>query len=109
MEYDVMCIMDGKDIEAIEIKEYPGYANLQINAGSIVSNFRNFTSSNSNLLSLTSFTSKRYSKIAHVVGGFGTIMLLLFFFGISHKLRCFFLKKLFFYTVLLRSSLLISA
>lgn len=69
-----MCIMDEKDIEAIEIKEYPGYANLQINAGSIVSNFRNFTS----------FTSKKYSKIAHVAGGFGTIVLLLFSFGISH-------------------------
>lgn len=79
-----MCIMDEKDIEAIEIKEYPGYANLQINAGSIVSNFRNFTSFNCNLPSLTSFTSKKYSKIAHVVGGFGTIVLLLFSFGISH-------------------------
>ena len=50
LEFDVTCIVAGKYIEAIEIKEYPGYANLQVNAGSIENNFGSFTSSNPNLL-----------------------------------------------------------
>ena len=58
LEFDVTCIVAGKYIEAIEIKEYPGYANLQVNAGSIENNFGSFTSSNPNLLSLSSFSSK---------------------------------------------------
>ena len=81
--------MDGKYIEAIEIKEYPGYANLQVNAGSTENNFRSFTSSSSNLLSLIY---KFFKQVAHLVGGFEIIMLFMFFFGISHKIRWFFLK-----------------
>ena len=33
LEFDVMFIMDGKDIEIIELEKYPGFASLKIKNG----------------------------------------------------------------------------
>ena len=70
LEFDVMFIMDGKDIEIIELEKYPGFANLKIKNGITNSKLLNFVDLKTRFLLPHQFMKSFVKDVEGIVGKF---------------------------------------
>lgn len=70
LEFDVMCILPGKDVVLIEIDECPGFVNLGF-AGSTPNILQTFVEETSNVVSPQRVVSKYISEITLIRNGLG--------------------------------------
>lgn len=70
LEFDVMFIMDGKDIEIIELEKYPGFASLKIKNGVTHSKLQNFVDLKTRFLLPHQFMENFLKDVQGIVGKF---------------------------------------
>lgn len=70
LEFDVMFIMDGKDIEIIELEKYPGFASLKIKNGVTHSKLQNFVDLKTRFLLPHQFMENFLKDVKGIVGKF---------------------------------------
>lgn len=71
LEFDVMCILPGKDIELIEIDECPGFVNLGFGSSTSNKILESFLDETSNVISPKKVVSKYFSEITLIRNDLG--------------------------------------